>query len=164
MTRATLKPPHLASTQLPERWAQSAPAIKAVQVAFDVSEAVLEAVRRAAFASSLSTSDQVRVVLGLEIVRQAKRPRLTISLNTQDYAVLGLRFGLKASDHLAIKERVIAALVQFSQGGQSKTSARGSAKALARQTPPGQTITSVSASPTGVTSAQSSSASQKGES
>jgi hypothetical protein len=106
------------SAQLPERWAQSTQAIKAVQVAFDVSESVLDAVRRAAFASSLSTSDQVRVVLGLEIVRQAKRPRLTISLNAQDYQVLGQRFGLKASDHLAIKEQVIAALVEFSQRTQ----------------------------------------------
>ena len=63
-------------TELPARWAASVTAIKAVQVAFDVSEAVLEAVRKAAFESSLSTSDQVRVVLGLEIVRQAKRPPL----------------------------------------------------------------------------------------
>jgi hypothetical protein len=100
---------------LPQRWASSAPAIKAVQVAFDVSEAVLEAVRHAAFENSLSTSDQVRVVLGLSVVRQAKRPRLTISLNAEDYQVLGKRFGLKVSDHLAIKEQVIATLVQFSQ-------------------------------------------------
>lgn len=110
MTKASLK------TELPARWAASATAIKAVQVAFDVSESVLEAVRKAAFESSLSTSDQVRVVLGLEIVRQAKRPRLTISLNSDDYQVLGQRFGLPAGDHLAIKEQVIATLVTFSQG------------------------------------------------
>ena len=101
--------------KLPERWASSVQAIKAVQVAFDVSEAVLESVRKAAFESSLSTSDQVRVVLGLEIVRQAKRPRLTISLNNEDYEVLGQRFGLAPSDHLGIKEKVIATLVVFSQ-------------------------------------------------
>ncbi len=103
-------------TTLPARWASSVPAIKAVQVAFDVSEAVLEAVRRSAFDSGLSTSDQVRVVLGLDVVRQAKRPRLTISLTADDYQVLGQRFGLKASDHLAIKEQVIATLIGFSQG------------------------------------------------
>lgn len=107
--------------KLPERWASSVQAIKAVQVAFDVSEAVLEAVRKAAFESSLSTSDQVRVVLGLEIVRQAKRPRLTISLNNEDYQVLGQRFGLAPSDHLAIKEQVIATLVAFSQAAAKAT-------------------------------------------
>ena len=108
-------------TELPARWAASVTAIKAVQVAFDVSEAVLEAVRKAAFESSLSTSDQVRVVLGLEIVRQAKRPRLTISLNSDDYQVLGQRFGLGASDHLAIKEQVIATLVAFSRTAAKAT-------------------------------------------
>ncbi len=108
----TLKP---LKAELPARWAASVTAIKAVQVAFDVSESVLEAVRKAAFESSLSTSDQVRVVLGLDIVRQAKRPRLTISLNSDDYQVLGQRFGLPPGDHLAIKEQVIATLVAFSQ-------------------------------------------------
>jgi hypothetical protein len=108
--------PIIDPARLPQRWASSAPAIKAVQVAFDVSEAVLEAVRYAAFENSLSTSDQVRVVLGLSVVRQAKRPRLTISLNAEDYQVLGKRFGLKVSDHLGIKEQVIATLLEFSQG------------------------------------------------
>lgn len=108
-------------TELPARWAVSVTAIKAVQVAFDVSEAVLEAVRKAAFESSLSTSDQVRVVLGLEIVRQAKRPRLTISLNSEDYEVLGQRFGLQPSDHLAIKEQVIATLAAFSRTAAKAT-------------------------------------------
>ena len=112
----TLKP---LKAVLPARWAASVTAIKAVQVAFDVSESVLEAVRKAAFESSLSTSDQVRVVLGLEIVRQAKRPRLTISLNHEDYEVLGQRFGLQPSDHLAIKEQVIATLVAFSQSAKA---------------------------------------------
>ena len=70
---------------------------------------VLESVRKAAFDFSLSTSDQVRMVLGINIGWQAKRPRLTISLNSEDYQVLGRRFGLARGDHLAIKERVTAA-------------------------------------------------------
>ena len=103
------------ASDLPARWKSSMPAIKAVQVAFDVSESVLESVRHAAFASSLSSSDQVRVILGLSVVRQAKRPRLTISLNAEDYEVLGARFGLSPNDHLAIKEQVIACLIEFTQ-------------------------------------------------
>ena len=106
--------------ELPARSVSSVQAIKAEQVAFDVSQAVLEAVRKAAFASSLSTSDQVRAVLGLDIVRQAKRPRLTISLNNEDYEILGQRFGLAPSDYLAIKEQVIATLVAFSQTAAAK--------------------------------------------
>jgi hypothetical protein len=106
---------------LPARWASSVPAIKAVQVAFDVSESVMEAVRKAAFDNSLSTSDQLREILGLEIVRQAKRPRLTISLSSEDYQVLGKRFGVKAQDYLTIKERVMLELVDFAQTGQKPT-------------------------------------------
>ena len=111
---------NLLKGEVPARSVSSVQAIKAEQVAFDVSQAVLEAVRKAAFASSLSTSDQVRAVLGLDIVRQAKRPRLTISLNNEDYEILGQRFGLAPSDHLAIKEQVIATLVAFSQTAAAK--------------------------------------------
>jgi hypothetical protein len=113
---------------LPARWASSVPAIKAVQVAFDVSESVMEAVRKAAFDNSLSTSDQLREILGLVIVRQAKRPRLTISLSAEDYQVLGKRFGLKAQDYLAIKERVMLELVDFAQAGQKPAKRTNSAK------------------------------------
>ena len=111
---------NLLKGEVPARSVSSVQAIKAEQVAFDVSQAVLEAVRKAAFASSLSTSDQVRAVLGLDIVRQAKRPRLTISLNNEDYEILGQRFGLAPSDYLAIKEQVIATLVAFSQTAAAK--------------------------------------------
>lgn len=100
-------------TELPSRWRSSQPALRAVQVAFDVSEAVLQAVRAAAFEANLSNSDQVRVVLGLPLLRQAKRPRLTVSLSEEDYRLLAARYGLDAGDHLAIKERVGAALVAF---------------------------------------------------
>ena len=124
---------HPLKSKLPERWASSVQAVKAVQVAFDVSEAVLEAVRTAAFKSSLSTSDQVRVVLGLEIVRQAKRPRLTISLNSDDYQVLGQRFGLQPSDHLAIKEQVIGTLVAFSQAEANKVVAKAADKFVVKK-------------------------------
>jgi hypothetical protein len=102
----------------PERWRRSDEAIRAVQVAFDVEEGVIDAVRRAAFESGLSTSDQVRVILGLTVIRQPKRPRLTVSLSPNDYAELGARYGLDPADKLAIKERVVADLLRFSESGE----------------------------------------------
>lgn len=101
----------------PERWQGSEEAIRAVQVAFDVGEEVITAVRKAAFESGYSTSDQVRVVLGLPVIRQPKRPRLTVSLAPADYEMLGARYGLAPADRLAIKERVIADLIRFSEAG-----------------------------------------------
>ena len=79
---------------LPERWRRSDPALRAVQVAFDVSEQVMEAVRNAAFAANRSTSDQIRVVLGLDVAKTIKRPRLTVSLSPADYQTLGELFGI----------------------------------------------------------------------
>lgn len=112
----------------PERWQRSEAAIRAVQVAFDVEESVITAVRKAAFESGLSTSDQVRVILGLTVIRQPKRPRLTVSLSPDDYAELGTRYGLDPADKLAIKDRVIADLFRFSESGE-----------LAGTTPPRKT-------------------------
>lgn len=115
-------------TELPTRWRSSQPALRAVQVAFDVSESVLQAIRAAAFEANLSNSDQVRVVLGLPLVRQAKRPRLTVSLSEDDYRLLGARYGLDPGDHLAIKERVGAALVAFADRQRKSRSSKRSAR------------------------------------
>ena len=61
-------------TRKPVRWSGSDAALKAVQVAFDVEEAVMESVRGAAFENHLSTSDQIRHILKLEVARRPKRP------------------------------------------------------------------------------------------
>ncbi|MBB4221003.1 hypothetical protein [Variovorax guangxiensis] len=97
----------------PVRWQGSDEAIRAVQVAFDVEEAVLEAVRTAAFNQHVSTSDQIRQVLGLATTAKPKRPRLTVSLSGADYEFLAKRYGLAADDRLAIKERATRDLIAF---------------------------------------------------
>ena len=97
----------------PARWKGADEALRAVQVAFDVEQVVLEAVRPAAFQNNLSTSDQIRRLLSLPTATRPVRPRLTVSLNAEDYAVLAERFGLDAEDRLAIKERVAAELMRF---------------------------------------------------
>jgi hypothetical protein len=99
----------------PPRWRGTDEAIRAVQVAFDVEAAVLDAVRRAACESGLSTADQIRTVLGLEVLRRPKRPRLTVSLTPADYGILAERYGLAADDRLAIKERVTRDLIDFAE-------------------------------------------------
>jgi len=99
--------------QKPARWQSSDAAIKAVQVAFDVEEKVLETVRRTAFEENRSTSDQIRYLLGLTTASRPKRPRLTVSLTATDYALLGERYGLAADDRLGIKERVTRELIEF---------------------------------------------------
>ena len=103
----------MTTVKRPARWQASDEALKAVQVAFDVEERVLSAVRQAAFDNGVSNSDQIRLVLGLSVTRQIKRPRLTVSLAAEDYELLGARYGLPAVDRLGIKERVTQDLVAF---------------------------------------------------
>ncbi|MDD3484717.1 hypothetical protein [Azovibrio restrictus] len=105
----------------PARWQSSDDAIRAVQVAFDVEEAVLEAVRRAAFEENRSTSDQIRALLGLSTASRPKRPRLTVSLAPADYELLAQRYGLAADDRLAIKEQVTLELIRFAETRKSET-------------------------------------------
>jgi hypothetical protein len=97
----------------PARWRGSDAALHAVQVAFDVEAAVLEAVRHAAFDNNLSSSDQIRRILDLAVSRRPKRPRLTVTLTPDDYAALAQRYALAAEDRLAIKERVTQELIDF---------------------------------------------------
>lgn len=97
----------------PVRWQGSERALEAVQVAFDVEEAVLEAVRIAAFRENVSTSQQIRSVLGLPVAGRPKRPRLTVTLDASDYALLAERYGLAPDDRLGIKEAATRELIAF---------------------------------------------------
>lgn len=99
----------------PLRWQGSDEAIKAVQIAFDVEEVVLQAVRRAAFDNNLSTPDQIRQILALPIASRPKRPRLTVSLSPEDYVQLAERYGLNPDDRLRIKEQVTMDLIDFAK-------------------------------------------------
>lgn len=106
-------------TRKPARWQGSDDAIRAVQVAFDVEQTVMEAVRLAAFQNHLSTSDQIRLLLELPTSSRPKRPRLTVSLSGADYELLSSRYQLPADDRLAIKERVTQELIAFAQEGDT---------------------------------------------
>lgn len=109
----------------PARWKGSDDAIKAVQVAFDVEEAVMEAVRRAAFEHQVSPSDQIRRLLSLPTAERPKRPRLTVTLSADDYALLGQRYGLAAEDRLTIKEKVTEELIRFAADVPRRRKGRG---------------------------------------
>ncbi len=102
----------------PARWQGSEPALRAVQVAFDVEEAVMEAIRVAAFHANVSTSTQIRSVLDLPVAARPKRPRLTVTLDAADYDLLAQRYGLSPQDRLGIKEAATRELIAFVQRPQ----------------------------------------------
>ena len=117
----------------PARWTGSDDALKAVQVAFDVEEAVLDAVRTAAFENNVSTSDQIRRLLDLPTSTRPKRPRLTVSLTAADYEVLAARYGVPLDDRLTIKERVTEELIRFARPEKGTRTARAPRAGPARR-------------------------------
>ena len=88
----------------PDRWKKESKAIKATQVAFDISTEAQKQLKLKAIHNDLSPSDQMRQILGLPS-KKPVRPRLTISLSSDDYQMLADHYGLEPEDKLAIKER-----------------------------------------------------------
>jgi hypothetical protein len=98
---------------------------RAVQLAFDVDDAVRDAVRTAAFQNHQSPSDQIRHLLGLPTPTRPLRPRLTVSLDDADCALLAARYGLPLDARRTIKERITEELIRFASGCGSAPGAAG---------------------------------------
>ena len=105
----------MTNNKIPDRWTRSDKAVKAVQVAFDASEALSSKIRIAASRNGLSASDQIRKIIGLPVSSRPKRPRLTVSLSEEDYELLAKRYKLKHIDKQKIKNKVMEELRNFKE-------------------------------------------------
>jgi len=94
----------------PDMWESEKKAIKATQVAFDISTEAQKNLKLMATHNGLSPSDQMREILGLPR-KKPVRPRLTISLTVEDYEILANFYGLDSQDKLAIKERAAKEII-----------------------------------------------------
>lgn len=103
----------MSERKIPQKWQSNVKALKAVQVAFDMDEKVQKTIRKTAVDAGLSPSDQIRLILGLPVNKRPKRPRLTVSLNPQDYQILAEKYNLDADDQLEIKRKLMEELVAF---------------------------------------------------
>ncbi len=99
--------------ELPSKWQASKKAMRAVQVAFYVDEQVQNKIRQEACLNGMSPSDMIRQITQLPVSAPPKRPRLTASLNKDDYALLAQRYDLDPEDTLEIKRRVMQELIEF---------------------------------------------------
>jgi hypothetical protein len=99
--------------ELPKKWQQSAKVVKAVQIAFDMDSKLQYSIRRSALDEGISPSEKIRDLLELPTHKKPKRPRLTVSLSTDDYIQLGLRYNIAAENQLDIKKCVIEELTKF---------------------------------------------------
>ena len=101
------------SRQIPEKWQSSVKAAKATQVAFDMDEKIQLEIRKEALEEGLSPSDKIRDILGLNINKRPKRPRLTVSLSLDDYQVLAEKYQLNAEQQLEIKRKLMDDLINY---------------------------------------------------
>ncbi len=108
--------------ELPSKWQASSKAMRAVQVAFYVDEQVQNKIRQIACLNGMSPSDMIRQITKLPVSAPPKRPRLTASLNQDDYVQLATRYDLDPQDTLEIKRRVMQELIDFAtQDGNSSS-------------------------------------------
>jgi hypothetical protein len=94
----------------PELWENEKKAVKATQVAFDISTEAQKKLKLMASQNGLSPSDQMREILGLPR-KKPVRPRLTISLTAKDYEILANIYKLDPEDKLAIKEQAAKEII-----------------------------------------------------
>lgn len=97
----------------PQRWSDSDKAIRATQVAFDVENEIIDAVKQEACQKGMAPSDMIRQIVGLEVTVKPVRPRLTMSLKEDDYHELANKYGLQTSERLAIKSRMVEEIRKY---------------------------------------------------
>ena len=101
-----------------DKWEKQKPAIRATQLAFDLSSTVQKQIKKTAIDVDLTPSDMIRQILGLEVKSKKTRQRLTFYLNDEELAQLAKRFGLAEDDKIAIKQQVAEQLIAFAADKQ----------------------------------------------
>ncbi|MEC8678331.1 MAG: hypothetical protein VXX85_05720 [Candidatus Margulisiibacteriota bacterium] len=95
-----------------KKWDSNNNAVKATQLAFELEQKVMVYIQQMAIKNFLSTSNQIRKLLGLSYA-PPKRPRLTVSLSSDDYIQLGKKYNIEPSDKIGIKRRIMAELIDI---------------------------------------------------
>ncbi len=99
---------------IPKSWAKSNKNIKAVQVIFELEQAVSRTLRIKAIEKDLSPSDYIRDIVGLPR-KKPVRPRLSISLSEADYAILAEKYNLQADEKDKIRACIKDELIKNHQ-------------------------------------------------
>ena len=99
-----------------KKWEKQKTAIRATQLAFDLSAQVQKTIKKQAIDADFTPSDMIRNILGLEVKSKKTRQRLTFYLNDEELAALAERYNIPADDKIAIKQKVAEELINFAGG------------------------------------------------
>lgn len=98
-----------------QKWEKQEKAIRATQLAFDLSASVQKTIKKRAIDSDLTPSDKIRHILGLDVKSKKTRQRLSFYLNDEELALLAERYGLSEDDKITIKQRVAEELIEYAK-------------------------------------------------
>ncbi|NQZ05649.1 MAG: hypothetical protein HRT35_00675 [Algicola sp.] len=98
-----------------DKWEKQKPAIRATQLAFDLSTQVQKKIKKKAIDADLTPSDMIRKILGLEVKSKKTRQRLTFYLNDEELAALSARYDIPEEDKIIIKQKVAEELIDFAK-------------------------------------------------
>jgi hypothetical protein len=96
-----------------DKWQKQQPAIRATQLAFDLSAQVQKQIKKKAIDNDFTPSDMIRHILGLEVKSKKTRQRLTFNLNDVELASLAERYGISEDDKITIKQKVAEELIAY---------------------------------------------------
>jgi hypothetical protein len=94
-----------------EKWQRQQQAVRATQMAFDLTTEVQKNLKKQAIDEELTPSDMIRKILSLDVKSKKTRQRLSFNLNDDEIAVLAKRFGVDPSDKRAVKQKVADILI-----------------------------------------------------
>jgi hypothetical protein len=100
-------------SNLPDKWAAESKAVRAIQLAFDISDNGQYLIRKEALESNITPSDRIRRILKLHLSHMPKRPRLSVSLREEDFVILAERYKIPVDDRRAIKQRATEELLKY---------------------------------------------------
>ncbi|AOT11132.1 hypothetical protein [Pseudoalteromonas luteoviolacea] len=93
-------------------WQKQEKAVRATQLAFDLSSEVQKFIKKNAIDEELTPSDMIRRILGLEIKSKKTRQRLSFNLSDEEIGLLAERFDIADGDKRMVKQKVADLLIQ----------------------------------------------------
>ncbi|SFB88346.1 hypothetical protein [Pseudoalteromonas denitrificans] len=96
-----------------DTWLKQEKAIRATQMAFDLSSEVQKNIKKQAIDEELTPSDMIRKILELDVKSKKTRQRLSFNLNDDEIKQLAQRFEVNIDDKRAVKQKVADILIEY---------------------------------------------------
>ncbi|WP_372858958.1 hypothetical protein [Pseudoalteromonas sp.] len=101
-----------------DKWLRQEQAVRATQMAFDLSSEVQKSIKKQAIDQELTPSDMIRKILGLDVKSKKTRQRLSFNLNDDEIAQLASRFEVAVDDKRAVKQQVADLLIEHTKNAK----------------------------------------------